>query len=95
MGVKVSEASLEKHFSKECRRLGLPTLKLAIRFRRGWPDRLVVSRGAINLVELKTETGELSPLQKVVHNLLQRFDIYIPVLRDKKSITEYLECLKR
>lgn len=89
--VKVLERDLEKHFSKECKRLGLMTLKLTIKYRAGWPDRLVVHNGGIYLSELKTEVGQVSPLQKSTFQKLADRDVEVRILRSKSEITNYLE----
>lgn len=88
---KVLEKHLETHFAKECKRLGIATLKLSVRFSTGWPDRLVASHQGLGLAELKTKVGVLSPRQKAVHQTLAQFGIIVVVLRSKEEITEYLE----
>lgn len=85
------ERELEKHFAKEIKRLGLMTLKLQIMGRRGWPDRLVVHNGTVYLAELKTEHGELSPLQEGTFAKLKARGIFVIILRTKTGITNYLE----
>jgi hypothetical protein len=85
------ERELEKHFAKEIKRLGLMTLKLQIMGRRGWPDRLVVHNGVVYLAELKTETGELSPLQESTFAKLKARGVSVVILRTKTGITKYLE----
>ena len=88
----VLERELERHFARECRRLNLATLKLALRFSTGWPDRLVLlKKGRILWVELKTKTGVLSERQKAVHSLLMIHNHNILVLRTKEEITNALE----
>jgi len=89
----ILERDLEKHFTKECKRLNLMTLKLRIMGRRGWPDRLVVSAGKAFLSELKTLTGSLSPLQKRIFPQLQARGMNVQVLRTKSEITTYLEVI--
>lgn len=90
--VKILERQLEVHFSKECKRLGLLTLKLNVRYARGWPDRLVVlDRGQCLWVELKTMTGRLSPLQQRLHRLLEQKGHVVMVLRSKEEISRVLE----
>lgn len=88
---KILERDLEAHFSKECKRLKIPTLKLNVRFSRGWPDRLVLKHYKTGLVELKTETGRLSDLQERVHMQLKSVGFTVHVLRTKQDITKYLE----
>ena len=88
---RILEKHLEQHFTKECRRLGIATLKLSVRFSTGWPDRLIASPNGLALAELKTETGVLSAKQKLVLSILAAFGIHVPVLRTKEQITKWLE----
>jgi len=88
----VLERVLERHFSQECKRLNLTTLKLALRFSTGWPDRLVLlKRGKILWAELKTSVGVLSERQKAIHNILREHNHTVLVLRTKQEITDALE----
>ena len=89
--VKVLEWELERHFSKECKRLGLESLKIIPRFSVGWPDRLVILKDTVVLwVELKTVTGVISPKQHKVHNMLRLHGHNVLVLRTKEEITNAL-----
>lgn len=89
--VKILERELERHFSKECKRLGLESLKIIPRFSVGWPDRLVILEESVVLwVELKTITGIISPKQHKVHNILRSHGHNVLVLRTKEEITNAL-----
>ena len=88
---KVLEKQLERHFSQECKRLGVTSLKLHLRFSTGWPDRIVVINKNVIWIELKTLTGVLSPRQIAVHELLRSLNHKILVLRTKEEITNVLE----
>ena len=37
----ILERDLERYFTAQCKKYGLLTLKLHVRFSRGWPDRIV------------------------------------------------------
>lgn len=90
--VKILERDLERHFSKECKRLGIESLKIIPRFSVGWPDRLVILQDTKVLwVELKTLTGVLSAKQIKVHNTLRNHGHTVYVLRTKEEITNVLE----
>lgn len=89
--VKVLERELERHFSKECKRLGLESLKIIPRFSVGWPDRLVIlEETKVLWVELKTITGIISPKQHKVHNTLRSLGHNVLILRTKEEITNAL-----
>lgn len=91
---KVLERHLEAHFAKECKALSLVTLKLALRFSTGWPDRIVLLKdGAILWVELKTLTGIISARQSVIHKILISRGHTILVLRTKDEISRTLRSL--
>lgn len=90
--VKILERELERHFSKECKRLGLESLKIIPRFSVGWPDRLVIlEETRVLWVELKTLTGIVSPKQHKVHNMLKLHGHNVLILRTKEEITNALE----
>ena len=60
----------------------------------GVPDRIVFLEGRVHLVELKTETGVLSPRQTLVFDELgeQGFPVY--VLRSYDDIEEFIRGAK-
>lgn len=60
------ETKLEETFTSLVRRAGGITEKM-IPGRAGVPDRLVLFAGRVYLVELKTDTGTLEPIQRVWH----------------------------
>ena len=85
------ERDLEAYFSKQCKKLGLPTLKLHVRFARGWPDRIVVLPCGNTLwVELKRPGGKVSPLQAKNHELLATFGHVVHVIDSKEGIDHVL-----
>lgn len=87
----VLERDLERHFSNTCKKLGLITLKLNVRYTRGWPDRVVVLPDKRVLwVELKTLTGKVSALQARVHLDLNSMRHDVLILRTKQEITDAL-----
>ncbi len=75
------ESKIEARFNASVRALGGYTIKLAP-LQRGIPDRLVMLPGGrMYLVELKTITGRLSPMQRHWHEeVRRRTDITVVVL---------------
>jgi len=57
----------------------------------GVPDRIVFLSGAIHLVELKTETGRLSPRQELVFNDLGEQGFPVHVLHSKEDVEKFLK----
>lgn len=85
-----SEATLEGLFRAEVRRSGGMAIKLAP-MEAGIPDRLVISPdGTMYLVELKTETGRLRPIQKVVHDRLTKMGVPVVVLAGRDAIVAWI-----
>lgn len=57
----------------------------------GIPDRLVVLPGArFHLVELKTETGVVSPKQKFVHAKYARLGVHVWVLEGEQAMLDWV-----
>lgn len=85
------EAGLEQYFRFQVRKqLGGMVEKLT--GRTGIPDRLVIlPRGRIFLVELKTTKGELRPAQKVFMTKAAERDVYPDVLAGKADVDRWIE----
>lgn len=93
---KILERELEAHFSRQCKKLGLMTLKIQQRMGRGYPDRMVMlPLNRVAWAELKTLTGKLSPRQTLVHKQLHEAGHQVEVLRTKESITTFLTDISR
>ncbi len=59
------EKAIEARLVKECKKHGALCLKQNVIGRRGYPDRLILTKsGKYIWVELKTDTGKLSDGQK-------------------------------
>jgi hypothetical protein len=87
------ERDLEAYFSKQCKKAGHLTLKLNVRFARGWPDRIVaLENGEVLWVELKRPGGKLSPLQVKVHAQLNKLGHFVQVINSKEGIDLALGC---
>lgn len=87
----ILERDLEKYFTAQCKKLGLLTLKLHVRFARGWPDRIVpVKNGKVLWVELKRPGGKLSALQAKLHADLAKIGHEVYVLDSKEGIDRVL-----
>jgi hypothetical protein len=87
----ILERDLEAYFSKKCRVLGLKTLKLHVRFSRGWPDRLVLLKdGKILWVELKRPGGRVSDIQAKTHKEMAEWGHVVHVIDSKEGIDNVL-----
>jgi len=85
------ERDLERYFTKQCKALKLMTLKLNVRYNRGWPDRVVIfNDGTVIWVELKRPGGKLSALQSKVILELRECKQEVYVIDSKKGIDDVL-----
>lgn len=87
----ILERHLEQYFTAQCKKRKLKTLKLHIRFSRGWPDRLVLARdGKVIWVELKRPGGKVSPLQDKTHKEMAEWGHHVHVIDSKEGIDDVL-----
>lgn len=63
--------------SKNCE-----VLKLNLKGRRGWPDRLFIFHGKVLFIEFKRLGEQLTSLQKFVHGVLQGHGMRVEVVDD-------------
>ena len=84
------ENRLEKHFYDSVKAAGGWPTKL-MPTQKGVPDRMVLYNGAVYLIELKTDAGEPSEIQKWWHRNAAKFGIRVPVLYDKADIDRWIE----
>ena len=83
----ILERDLERYFSAQCKKHKLLTLKLHVRFARGWPDRIVaLPNGKVIWVELKRPGGKTSALQDKVHHELRKLKHNVFVVDSKEGI---------
>lgn len=85
------EAELEELFRKSVRALLRGrTMKIAPT-EKGAPDRMVLLPGGrIELVELKTEEGRLSPAQKLWHERARQVGILVTVLYGEAELLDWV-----
>lgn len=87
----ILERDLEKYFTAQCKKNKLLSLKLHVKFARGWPDRIVpLENGEVLWVELKRPGGKVSALQAKVHNDLLRLGHEVYVIDSKEGIDRVL-----
>ena len=84
------ESEIEKKLVREIRKMGGMAYKFVSPGNTGVPDRIVILPGVITFVELKTETGRLSPGQKRQIGKLQDLGMKVVVLHGMKELEEFL-----
>jgi hypothetical protein len=90
----VKESSIEKRLVQQVRPLGYEALKFISPGTDGVPDRIVVGHGRVIFVELKTETGRLSAIQKVQIRRLRKLGQDVRVLYGMSEVADFLDQLK-
>jgi hypothetical protein len=83
------EKQVEKYLIKKVKESGGLTYKW-ISSVTGVPDRIVFLLGKIYLVELKTETGHLSPRQIHVFDELGEAGFPVYILRNQEDIAGFI-----
>lgn len=85
------EKDLEKWFVEMIGLLGGECLKMEVRGRRGWPDRICIMPGGITAyVELKARNGRMSRAQEIKGALLREMGHLHGVVWDKPGGLEML-----
>ena len=83
------EKQVEKYLNRRVKEQGGLTFKW-ISTVSGVPDRIVFLSQKIFLVELKTETGRLSPRQELVFDDLGEQGFPVHVLHSKEDVEDFI-----
>ena len=88
------EKEIEKILVNEVKRLGGRAYKWTSPGNDGVPDRIVILPDTrVIFVELKTDTGVLSPLQKVQISRLKKLGQWVEVVKGIQSLKVFFEDL--
>lgn len=89
------EANLERRFVKGVKDAGALAWKFTSPGHSGVPDRIVlIPGGRVVFVELKTETGTLTPLQIETHNELRDMGFDVRTLYGKQYVEGFIHELR-
>lgn len=88
------EKNLEKYFVSEIKKFGGLCYKFVSPGNSGVPDRIVVLPGVIHFVELKTERGVVSSLQKRQIKKLNDLGQRTWVLYGFEDVEKFINVLK-
>lgn len=87
------ESSVEAVLASEVRTAGGMSIKM-LAVTAGTPDRLVLMPGGrLYLVELKTKTGRLRPIQRVWHSRAADLGTEVVVLHGAEEVKEWVRSL--
>lgn len=85
------ESRVEQALTEGIRKEGGWAIKLVSPGNAGVPDRIVLLPGGkVIFVELKTDTGKLTILQRTVHNRLRRLGMDVRVLYGIQAVRAFL-----
>ena len=88
------ETAVEKKLIEGAYKLGYWAPKFVSPGNDGVPDRLLVGHGRVIFVELKTETGKLSPVQRSQIARLNKFGQSVRILYGADDVDNFLRELK-
>ncbi len=92
---KVREKTIEEYLRLRIKNLGGKAYKFVSPGNTGVPDRLVILPGGHTFfVELKSETGKLTPLQEVKIKELKDLGCDAIVVKSKNDVDWLIECCK-
>lgn len=90
------ENVVEKYMVLKLKELGIEAVKFQPAHRVGMPDRLVLLPDArVVWVELKTDKGKLSQVQKYRHAELTRAGQRVVVLYNQGDVDEFIRDIKK
>ena len=84
------ERDVEKMLVREVRRAGGEAYQWISPGNDGVPDRIVILGGKVIFVELKSERGRLSPVQKLQIEKLRKLGQRVEVIKGAKGVEEFL-----
>ena len=89
---KASEKTLEKKLREGVKRLKGIALKFHCLSFTGMPDRMVLMpKGRIYFVELKSEGKKPSPRQVIVHEMLRNLGFLVFVIDSEETLKNFLD----
>ncbi len=87
----MTEATIERHLVEGVKKLGGMCLKFVSPSTPGVPDRLIITKdGKVIFVELKTEVGRLSKIQKYVTGEMLKRGADVRVVKGLKAVKQLL-----
>ena len=89
--MRTLEKDIERYLTQEVKKRGGMCFKFTSPGFPGVPDRIVLAPGGrVVFVELKTETGRLTKLQKWTHGEMRKRGVEVRVLYGLKGVKTFL-----
>lgn len=90
----VNEKKIENYLKKEVENIGGISYKWVSPGRNGVPDRIVIFKGNVVFVEVKSPGGDLQPDQRFQLNRLQLNGAKLSVVSTRKEVNELVKKIK-
>lgn len=91
----MKESEIESRLVRGVKKLGGKAYKFVSPGNAGVPDRLIITKdGRCIFVELKTESGRLSEIQKARIREMRGLNAEVVVLRGRDDVEDFLDALK-
>ncbi len=92
----LKEKTIEGRLREGVKKLGGRSYKFVSPGNSGVPDRLVLlPGGAVHFVELKTEEGRLSKIQRVQLKRMRYLGAHVHVLYGSAAVDDFLRCCEQ
>jgi len=92
MGIR--ENKVERYLDAQVQKLGGITRKWVSPGRDGVPDRIVILKGVVIFVEVKTTDGVVSMVQAREHERLKDAGCHVSVVMGQQGVDEFIKVLK-
>lgn len=90
------ESTIEKYLVEEIKKLGGMCLKFTSPSTSGVPDRIIITEnGKVIFVELKTEKGRLSKIQKYVTGEMMKRGANVRIVKGLAEVKQLLTEIER
>lgn len=85
------ESDIEKYLKDKVEQLGGLCWKFTSPGTAGVPDRIILYDGRAYFVELKTDQGRSSKVQKYIHKKMRKQKIDVYMIWSKKGVDNFVE----
>ena len=87
------EKEVEQYLVTQVSKHGGLCLKFVSPGRAGVPDRIVLHKGNVYFVELKSPTGTVRKSQKIMFRRFEYHGIYVHVVHSKEEVNDFIRSI--
>ena len=89
--MSVKEKAIESRLTRAITISGGKCYKLESNYCRGMPDRMVLFKGRVWFIELKTRNGKISASQEKRHKDFKQCGIDVIIIRSKEEVDAFVK----